>query len=61
MQPDINLPIKIEREEKIAQLKIRANEKYLQIQESTRYLEDLNKEYVKILKEIEIEIIKPNF
>lgn len=57
----VNLPYKLEREANIDEKKAQANEKYLQIQETMKYLADLNKEYVKILKEIEILIITPNF
>lgn len=51
----------LERDRRISEVKAKANEIYLKLKENQEQFKALSKEYVDILKAIEIEIIKPNF
>ena len=58
---NINLPIKAERDAKIAELKAKTNSLYLRLK--ANHLEEgvMTREYVELLKELETVIIQTNF
>lgn len=58
---EIDLPIKIEREQKIAELKAELNSLYLRIKANQTEYSVLTRNYTELLKALEIEITKTNF
>ena len=60
-RPEINLPIKIEREKKIALAKEELNALYLKIKVNQTEYSVLTRNFTELLKALEAEITKPNF
>lgn len=58
---EVNLPLKTERDAKIDSLKNRANALFLKLKLNQTEFSIMSREYIQILKELELEVIKPNF
>ena len=59
--PKIDLPIKIEREAKIAEIKMALNSLYLRIKANQTEYSVMTRDYTERIKELEIELTKTNF
>lgn len=61
MKPDIDLPMRTEREAKIEEIKSRINALYLKLKLNQSEFSVLSREYTTLLKELELLIIQVNF